>query len=187
MLSLAPALLLSGCLAASFAPLGLQLVEALGVSAGQSMSGKTHDPELDDELSSAGCEQLLSAVPYIAEVQTEPGGGVRLRRWQIVQIGQESRWRVAPASGADAAGWRTDNRLSRLGFTPPLQTALASTGGRYLIAAPSEPADSAEAAQLLSLTLAFGPQVGTYQWKQRQYEYALAKTLPCVPVAATDD
>lgn len=181
---IASAMMLSGCLAAAFAPEGLQALTTLGVSAGNSIGGKGSDSDADkgeEEPQSGDCEQLLLAVPYIAEIRTESDQTAKLRQWTIGMVKGEQRWTVVHDPGTDSMGWRTEAALSQLNFNPPLQTALAASKSRYMIAAPADPASPLEANQLLSLTIVFGPRAGTYDWNGRRYEYAVANKLPCVP------
>jgi len=183
-LLIASALMLSGCLAAAFAPAGMQALEALGVSAGNSISGKDSDSDADraeEEPQSGSCQQLLLAVPYIAEIRTESDRTAKVRQWTVGMVQGEQRWTVVHDPGTDSRGWRTEAALSQLNFNPPLEAALAAAKSRYMIAAPADPASTLEANQLLSLTIVFGPRVGTYDWNGRRYEYAVAKKLPCLP------
>ena len=181
---IASALMLSGCLAAAFAPAGLQALETLGISAGNSISGKNSDSDvdkMDEDPLSGECQQLLLAVPYIAEIRTESGQPAKLRQWTIGIVKGEQRWTVVHDQGTDSKGWRTETALSQLNFNPPLETALVSTKSRYMISALADPTSALEANQLLSLTIVFGPRVGTYDWNGKRYEYAVANKLPCVP------
>ncbi len=181
-LLIASALTLSGCLAAAFAPAGLQALETLGVSAGNSIGGKGSDADkAEEEPQSGDCQQLLLAVPYIAEIRTESDQTAKLRQWTIGMVKGEQRWTVVHDPGTDGKGWRSEASLSQLNFNPPLETALAATKSRYMIAAPADPASALEANQLLSFTIVFGPRVGTYDWNGKRYEYAVANKLPCVP------
>lgn len=175
-------MMLSGCLAAAFAPAGLQALGTLGISAGNSISGKDHDlDKLDEDPQSDECQQLLLAVPYIAEVRIESNRATALRRWTSAAVEGKQRWTVVYDANTDGEGWQRQSVIGRANFNPPLETALASDGSRYMISAPADPASGFEANQLMSLTMVFGPRVGTYEWNGRRYEYAVAKKLPCLP------
>jgi len=187
-LLIASAMMLSGCLAAAIAPAGLQALETLGVSAGNSLSGKDSDVDkVDEDLQSGDCQQLLLAVPYIAEIRTKSDRTAKLRQWTIGMVKGEQRWTVVHDPGTDSQGWRTETPIGHLNFNPPLETALASTKSRYMISAPTDPASALEANQLLSLTIVFGPRIGTYDWNGKRYEYAVANKLPCVPGPSEPD
>ena len=184
---IASAMMLSGCMAAALAPAGVQALETLGISAGNSISGKNSDEEkLDDETESADCQQLTLAVPYIAEVRTGPDGATSLRRWATDVVKGEQRWVVVHDASTDGEGWQSGAVIGRLNFNPPLDTALSSSGSRYMISALADPGTAFEANQLLSLTVVFGPREGTYDWNGKRYDYAVAKKLPCFPGASPD-
>ena len=136
---------------------------------------------MDEDPLNAECEQLRLAVPYIAEIRAESDQTTRLRQWTIGMVKGEQRWTVVHDPGTDSKGWRRETGLNQLNFNPPLETALASTKSRYMIAAPADPASALEANQLLTLTIVFGPRIGTYDWNGKRYEYAVAKKLPCLP------
>jgi hypothetical protein len=171
-----------GCMAAAFAPLGLQAAAALGISAGDAITGK--DYGMEEDPNGAGCEQLLHAVPYIAEVRTEPDGSASFRQWEAGLVKGEQRWTLMRTAASDGDAWQKEAGIGWLNFTPGLQTAVQSTKSRYLISAPADPANQFEADQLLSLTLVFGPREGIYDWRGKRYEYAVAKKLPCLPGAS---
>jgi len=174
--------MLGGCMAAALAPLGLQTAAALGISSGDAITGK--DYGIDEDHDGAGCEQLLHAVPYIAEVRTEPDGSASFRQWEAGLVKGEQRWTVMRTAASDDAAWQREAGIGWLNFTPGLQTAVRSTKSRYLISAPADPANQFEADQLLSLTLVFGPREGIYDWRGKRYEYAVSKKLPCLPGAS---
>jgi hypothetical protein len=176
------AAMLGGCMAAALAPLGLQALGTLGVSAGDAIAGRNY--ETDDDPRGAGCEQLSRAVPYIAEVRTEPDGSATFRQWAARLVKGEPRWTVIRTAASEGDAWQKEAGIGWLNFTPALQSAVESTKSRYVITAPADPASQLEAEQLLSLTLVFGPRDGTYDWRGKRYEYAVAKKLPCLPGAS---
>ncbi len=185
-LLLASLLTLNGCLASAVAPAAVQALGTLGISAGNSIAGKgsASDPDEDRtewEPESSGCQQLLLAIPYIAEVRFESDQTAQVRQWTIGMVKGEQRWTVVRDAGTDGAGWRRETALGQLNFEPPLESALVSTKSRYMVAAPADPANTLESNQLMSFTIVFGPRTGTYDWNGRRYEYAAANKLPCVP------
>ncbi|HTY55144.1 MAG TPA: hypothetical protein VMB26_08090 [Candidatus Binataceae bacterium] len=183
------ALLLNGCAAAALLPMGFQAVEAAGAITGASITGKNPDEDPDKTESdpqSAECQQLLTALPYIAEVRAQPGQAPRIRQMTIGVVKGEQRWTVVHDADSDGNGWRTESALTQLDFNPPLESALASTKSRYMITAPADPTNQAEANQLMTFTLAFGPRVGTYDWNGKRYEYSVTRKLPCLPAPAPE-
>jgi hypothetical protein len=184
LLFVAVALTLNGCAAAALMPLGFQAVEAVGVTTGSAITGKNADDDpdkIDTDPMSAECQQLLTALPYIAEVRPQPNRSAMVRQLTVGVVKGEQRWTVVHDSDSDGNGWRVENAIAQLNFSPPLETSLAATKSRYMIAAPADPANTSEANQLMTFTMAFGPRVGTYEWNGKRYEYSVAKKLPCLP------
>lgn len=176
------AAMLGGCMAAALAPLGMQALGTLGAGAGNAISGGSS--EMDDDPRGAECEQLSRAVPYIAEVRTAPDGSATFRQWAAGMVKGAPRWTVVGTAASEGDAWQKEAAIGWLNFTPAVQTAVESTKSRYVISAPADPVSQLEAEQLLTLTLLFGPRDGTYDWKGRRYEYAVAKKLPCLPGAS---
>jgi hypothetical protein len=186
---IASALLLNGCVAGALLPMAFQGVEAAGAITGSAISGKNPDEDPDkgeSDPQSAECQQLMTALPYIAEVRAQSGQAPRIRQMTIGVVKGEQRWTFVHEADSDGNGWRTESSLSQLNFDPPLENALASSKSRYMITAPADPTNQAEANQLMTFTLAFGPRVGTYDWNGKRYEYSVARKLPCLPSPAPE-
>src|SRR6266853_5532533 len=130
---------MSGCwmMAASLAPLGLQVVEATAIRTGEGISGKTPTDEFEGGVD---CESLGRGLPYVAEVRTRPDGGVDMRQFGLCTTTGSTRWQVVnDATGADPQGWRPELAIGQLTFDPPLTEAIKSSQGKYLVSAPTEP------------------------------------------------
>jgi len=178
------AMILNGCMAGALLPIGVQAVEAVGATTGGAITGKEADEDPDkteNDPMSAECQQLMSALPYIAEVRPRPDRSAIVRQLTIGMVKGEQRWTVVHDAGSDGNGWRVENAIAQLNFNPPLESSLMATKSRYMIAAPADPANTSEANQLMTFTMAFGPKVGTYEWNGKRYEYSVAKKLPCLP------
>ncbi len=166
------------------APMGLHAVEAVGVATGQSVSSGSNTTTEEDE---AKCDQLKSGMPYITEVKKDQQGGVEkdgqgdieLRQWSLSGASGKPQWTVVYTAKTSPEGWSHGPDIDQLNFDPPLEGPLSSDNGRYLVFAPAQANDSLENEQLVSFISFFGPADGTFQWRGRTYNYAVAKTLPC--------
>jgi hypothetical protein len=180
--AIALAALFTGCwplLALDLAPMGLQAVEAIGVTAGQSLSSRGGDTGTPEEDASK-CEQLRTGMPYVTEVRKTADGGIELRQWGLGGNSGKPQWIIIYGRNASPEGWRHGPDLGELDFSPPLETAFAATEkARYLVFAPAQASDTRENEQLVSFISFFGPADGTFQWRGRTYNYAVAKALPC--------
>lgn len=177
--------LAAGCslvgLGLSVAPMGLQAIEGVTVAAGQSASG---NPNTTAEEDASKCEQLRSGLPYVTEVRKDSNGAFEIRQYGVRGSSDKPQWTVVPAKDSAADGWKTF-QMSEAQFSPPLETSLgAEKGAHYLIFAAAQANDTAENEQAVSFIGFFGPADGTFTWGGRTYNYAVAKKLPCFPVAS---
>jgi hypothetical protein len=183
LLWLSAALALGGCLAAAaaatYAPLGLSAVKALGASAGSNMSGKGDN--FDEAEQGARCDQLVQSPPYVAEVRAERDGTLVLRQWAIETSEGEQHWSVVGGKDADGAGWRSES-IASANFDPPLAKMLSARGRNYLISVPAETLNIGDSDRQISAVGAFGASAGSYQWNGRRYRYTIAKSLPCFAI-----
>ena len=179
------AALAAGCsllgLGLSVAPMGLQAIEGVTVAAGQSATG---NPDTTAEENASRCEQLRSGLPYVTEVRKDLNGAFEIRQYAVRGGSDKPQWTVVPAKDSAADGWKTFE-MSQAEFSPPLETALgAEKRAHYLIFAAAQANDTNENEQLVSFIGFFGPADGTFEWGGRTYNYAVAKKLPCFPVAS---
>ena len=175
----------AGCallgLGLSVAPMGLQLIEGTTVAAGQAATG---NPNTNAEEDASKCEQLRSGLPYVTEVRKDSNGAFEIRQYGVRGSSDNPQWTVFPGKDSAADGWKTFE-MSQATFSPPLETALgAEKGAHYLIFAAAQANDSTENEQVVSFIGFFGPADGTFEWGGRSYNYAVAKKLPCFPVAS---
>jgi hypothetical protein len=197
----------SGCIAASLAPLALQAL-GFGVKAGTMMAhgGDTPSPdetELDDRTTfsdsdfdrtktrntsaESKCNEMVLVTPAIIQFRSDREG----TEWRELGLGGSAdapHWTVVAAADTPTAkdvssdGWAPANNLSHMNFTPPLKTPQEAGDDTFMAYAPVESYSASERDQLASLVLDFGPVVGTFDYKGRQYKYSTLKDLPCFPV-----
>jgi hypothetical protein len=197
----------SGCIAASLAPLALQAL-GFGVKAGTMMAhgGDTPSPdetELDDQTTfsdsdfdrtktrntsdESKCNEMVLVTPAIIEFRAHQAG----TEWRELGLGGSAdapRWTVVAAADTPTAkevssdGWAPANNLGHMNFSPPLKTPAVAGDDTFMAYAPVQSYSASERDQLASLVLDFGPVVGTFDYNGRQYKYSTLKDLPCFPV-----
>lgn len=169
-------------MALELAPMGLHTMEAVTVATGDSVTGRDITKDQDEDPDK--CEQLVSAIPYVAELRTDANGGVEIRQWALSGTPGKTEWTIVPDKDSSPEGWHPQHGFADLDFTPPLQTVLSAEHARYLIFAPAQADDTRGNEQMVSFVAAFGPADGTFRWRGRLYDYAVAKTLPCFASAS---
>jgi membrane protein implicated in regulation of membrane protease activity len=176
--------LVSGCWvlpALQLAPLGLQVAEAVGIAGARAAAG---DKLTNVDEDASRCEQLAGGLPFITEVRKDPNGAIEIRQWKVGGDPDKPEWEViADATGAPE-GWRHEADIAQLNFSPPLETSLVKSKAHFLIFAPAQANDTVENEQLVSFIGFFGPADGTFEWRGRMYNYAVAKRLPCFPMTS---
>ena len=186
--AIAPAVFAAGCLpmlpmlALDLAPMGLHTIEAATVSAGNSITGG--EPGDDEEEDNAKCDQLAGAIPYVTEVKQDADGAIEIRQWGISSESGKTKWTVVVDKNTSPDGWRYEAGFAEMNFSPPLGTELAAEHARYFIFAAAQASDATENERLISFISTFGPADGTFQWRGRVYNYAVAKKLPCFAIAS---
>jgi hypothetical protein len=174
----------SGCAAAGAAGLVttvLPMVAAGGaqvVSAGVAMkeNGGTGVPK-DEE--SDRCDQLLRVPPGIEEVRKTKDGLIESRQWKIEDNVGTPAWMLVAEKSAPQDSWQLKPNIARLNFNPPLYQMLETDKPQFLAYAPADVVNPTDSEQFDSMTSAFGPGVGTFQWRGRSYSYVVVKELPC--------
>ena len=175
----------AGCsligLGLSVAPMGLQAIEGVTVATGQAVSG---NPDTTAEEDASKCEQLRSGLPYVTEVRKDSNGAFEIRQYGVRGSSDKPQWTVVPAKDSAPDGWKTFE-MSQAEFSPPLETSLGvEKGAHYLIFAAAQANNTSENEQAVSFIGFFGPADGAFEWGGRSYNYAVAKKLPCFPVAS---
>jgi hypothetical protein len=169
---------LPGCVPtiASVASGGLAVGEMAGIKAGEKATDR-HVPGPRDEQEQR-CEELAADPPGVEEVRYH-SGVIESRQWKLVAGETAPKWEMITEKGADAVGWAPKPNISHLDFKPQLNTLLEEDEPQFLAYAPFTVETVADSRMMNTVREAFGPAVGTFQWRGRQYGFALVKQLPC--------
>jgi len=156
----------------------------LGVSAGQQIVGKDQDSDSADL--PARCDQLLRAVPFVAEVTVASSGEIAVRQWAIRTDRGQTSWMILSSDASHPDGWDSDRSSQRFDFAPALAANVRAAGNEYVVSVASDPQSSFETEQLLSFMLAFSPPQGTYEWYGKRYQWSAVPKLPCFALATNN-
>jgi hypothetical protein len=176
----------AGCFAPALglAPLALKAGEAavgaLG-SATHAANVKSGDEGSNASEAEERCDVLEFEVPSAMELRIADTTPTAWRQLQLGGTTDAPQWQIVIDDHSDAAGWHPFQDLYAMRFVPALQRALKAGESNYLAYAPVEPRTSIERDQLVSLTVDFGPGLGTFQWNGRAYQYTVVNRLPCFP------
>jgi hypothetical protein len=138
----------------------------------------------------AKCNGLELITPAIIEFRHDRDGVSQWRELGLGGTGNAPRWTVvAEATGAAAnakdiapGGWSPATNLEHMEFKPPLKTSTEPGYTTFLAYAPDVSLAEVERDELASLTLDFGPIVGTFKYNGRVFRYSTLNKLPCFPV-----
>ena len=160
-------------------PIAMAASQHIAVAGG---NDKSRDESKDDDDETAvKCDQLVHHPPGVEEIRRTANLGIESREIRLERAGESYRWVVYRSSGASPEGWRTQNRLDRLRFNPPLQYLLSDKEPRYLAYAVSIPETAEDSEQMMTIADDFGSKVGTFDWHNTQHTYTVSKHLPCFP------
>ena len=178
---------MSGCAAGALLGMAPQVVEVAGMAAGSGVAraqGKPDEfgPEGADEQRER-CEQLTRETPGVEEVRQTRDGSIQSRQWRILHA-VTPEWMISPTRTAPQDGWEAKPEISRLNFNPPLTESLKPGGQSMFVAyAPSDVKTPADSQVFESMTTAFGAAQGSFQWRQRNYDYVVVPKLPCFKIS----
>jgi len=138
----------------------------------------------------AKCNELILITPAIIQFHTDQSGITQWRELGLGGSADSPRWMVLaemqgePAKAKDVApgGWAPANNLDHMDFKPPLKTSSMPGYNKFLAYAPDAPMAAVERDELASLTLDFGPVLGTFKYNGRVFRYSMRESLPCFPV-----
>jgi hypothetical protein len=174
----AMAVAMAGCMPAmaSVASGGLAVGEMAGIKASEKATDR-HVPGPRDEQDQR-CDELAADPPGVEEVR-DHSGVIESRQWMLVPGQTAPRWEMITEKGADAKGWAPKPNIANLAFNPPLKSLLEQDEPQFLAYAPFTVETVADSRNMNTVRQAFGPAVGTFQWRGRRYGFALVKQLPC--------
>jgi hypothetical protein len=176
-----------GCAAGAIMGMAPQVAEVAGMAGGAGVAklqGKPDEfgPEGADEQQDR-CEQLTRVTPGIEEIRESAGGEIESRQWRILRNAQNPLWMISPTRSAPTDGWEAKPEISRLNFQPPLTDSLQAGGkSMFLAYAPSDVKTPADSELFDSMTTAFGPATGSFDWRDRTYDYVMVPKLPCFKI-----
>lgn len=134
----------------------------------------------DQEDQSERCVQLFNAPPEIEELRRKSDGGLESREIRLDASGPGPRW-VGYRPKGNAAPWRSQSTIARLHFSPPFYDAIPDHQPRFLVYAKSVAETAQDSEQMMSAAQEFGNHVGTFEWRDKVYNYAVVDKLPCFP------
>lgn len=150
--------------------------QVIGSQVAMNQNGGAGVPK-DEE--SDRCDQLLRVPPGIEEVRKTKDGAIESRQWKITQNAGGPVWMLVAAKTAPEDSWQPKPNIARLNFNPPLYQMLEPDKPQFLAYAPADVVNPADSEQFDSMTAAFGPGIGTFEWRGRTYSYVTVKELPC--------
>jgi len=155
--------------------------EAAAVANSQSQQPSDDKGGDKDDDKALKCEQLVRNPPGIEEIRRTPQLGIESREIRFERTAESYRWVVYRSRGSAPDGWRPQNNLDKLHFSPALQYLLPDKTPQYLAYAPSVPQTPQDSEQMMSIADNFGQKVGTFEWSGKYYTYTVSKHLPCFP------
>lgn len=128
------------------------------------------------------CQMMAIARPdmVLVELRKSSTGAPEYRELHLQNSTDDAHWTPIVDSETGPDGWIPAVNFLKMDFQPPLTDAIPSAGSCYLAYAPIaiDPNNPNQLAQLKSGG-AMG-QVDTFSWAGRVYQYAVARTLPCL-------
>jgi hypothetical protein len=161
---------------ASVAGGGLAMGEMAGIKASEKASDR-HVPGPRDEQDER-CDALAADPPGLEEVRLH-NGVIESREWILVPGKKQPAWEMITEKGADAKGWAPKPNIAHLAFKPTLNSLLDADEPQFLAYAPFTVESVADSRKMNIVREAFGPEIGTFKWRGREYGFTLVKQLPC--------
>jgi hypothetical protein len=127
------------------------------------------------------CQMLAITRPnlVLVELRKNGAGAPEYRELRMLNSADEAHWAPIVDSETGPNGWLPAVNFLKMDFNPPLTAAIPDAGTCYLAYAPSaiDPNDPNKAAELKA---SLGSEEGTFSWAGQVYEYAVARTAPCL-------
>ncbi|HVN63582.1 MAG TPA: hypothetical protein VMT58_03010, partial [Candidatus Binataceae bacterium] len=125
------------------------------------------------------CDQLTDSAPRVEELRKDKEGIIESRSWKLSRRDGAPTWIMVPENGAALDGWMPKPNIAKLDFHPEIYGLLNADEPRFLAYAPSDVVKPSDSAEFETLTSAFGPGIGFFQFHGRTYSFVLVKELPC--------
>ena len=159
----------------SLAQGGIAAAQYAGIKAGEKSQDRGVPGPFEEQ--DSRCDSLETWSPKVEEVRLK-NGAIETRQWRIVD--QEGpHWMFTRSMTAPQDGWEAKPGIDKLNFSPPLESQLKEDEPTFLAYAPNDADNVADSQAMTTMTEAFGPAVGTFQWRDKTYGFALAEKLPC--------
>ena len=127
------------------------------------------------------CQLMAISHPnmVLVELRKNGAGAPEYRELHMVNSTAEAHWTPVVDGDSGADGWLPAVNFLKMDFNPPLTAEIPDAGSCYLAYVPTatDPNDGNQSAELKSPA---GSDVGTFSWDGRVYQYAVARTLPCL-------
>ena len=127
------------------------------------------------------CHLMAIARPdlMVVELRKNSTGAPEYRELHLQNSAQEVRWTPVVDSDTGPSGWRPAVNFLKMDFNPPLTEVIPDNGTCYLayvpiVVNPNNPNQSVE------VKSGSGDAAGAFSWEGREYQYKVARTLPCL-------
>lgn len=106
-------------------------------------------------------------------------GVIESRQWKVAQSAGAPTWMLVREKSAPQDSWQPKPGITKLNFKPPLYEMLEPNKPQFLAYAPADVQTPYDSEQFDTMTSAFGPGVGAFEWRGRPYAFVVVKDLPC--------
>jgi hypothetical protein len=164
-----------GAAASAAGPMAMTTTEGVAIVKSKDQDSEK-GPSEDDVLK---CEQLVHHPPGVEEIRRAADLAIETRELRLEPAGQTYRWVVYRSRGSTPEGWRRQNSLDKLHFSPPLYYLLPDKTSRYLAYAVTVPETPQDSEVIMTVADDFGARTGSFEWRAKHFDYSVSKNLPC--------
>jgi hypothetical protein len=127
------------------------------------------------------CHLMAIARPdlMVVELRKNATGAPEYRELRLNEAVDNARWNPVIDSEAGPDGWRPAVNFLKMDFKPSLTEVIPDSGTCYLAYVPMAP-DPTGAMQPAEFKSGSGDAAGAFSWDWREYQYKVARTLPCL-------
>ncbi|MGH7923761.1 MAG: hypothetical protein ACREQH_04130 [Candidatus Binatus sp.] len=115
----------------------------------------------------------------VVELRKTAAGAPEYRELHLQQSGDDARWNPVAGDDTGPNGWRPAVNFLKMDFNPPLTDVIPDTGTCYLAYVPITPSPNGPV-QATEFNSGAGDAAGGFSWDGREYQYKVARTLPCL-------
>ena len=146
---------------------------------GASVAMKESKGGMPSDDASERCDELLRTPIGVDEIRKTKDGAIETRHWSVAQYEGEPAWILTKGNPKSEDSWQPSPDIAKRNFKPPLFEMLEPDKPQYVAYAPADVQTPQDSEQFETMTSAFGPSSGAFQWHDRPYNYVLATELPC--------